>query len=198
MYKKIASLTLAVFGAAFIPTAVLADSASNINGGPISVGAKLSIVVPKLMLLRVGAVAPTAGGDLPALPFNPVLSFSPDPGWDGVAPTSTSPSQTVQAYAWTNNLTGAKLTCTQTGLNTVSGIGPYVYDVSVTNTAIGTAPILVHPGTDLSCPAGGSPIVTNTLFDANWKYTLDGAAVAGAIPAGTYPVAITYTLTNNP
>lgn len=171
------------------------------NGGSLAaVTATVNgeIKVPNVLLLRVGAASGYS-----SLSFIPNITI---PGgqsaWDGSALTSDSPSEMIQAFAYTNNghfggAGFAKLTCATTGLGSPQypSNGAYKQDVKVAATSNNATALLNHPGIDLAC-ATPVNIGRNTLYDAKWTYTLSGAAVIDSISGGNYPFSIGYTLTN--
>jgi hypothetical protein len=164
--------------------------------------AKVTVNIPKLVLLRVGA-AGAAGTAADTLTFNAAPNISSAPGstmgtdgdnkaatWDGVAPTFADPaSQSLSAYGWTNAQGGATLTCaTVADAMFSAGNGLTSANINVSNS--GT---LAHPGATTAC--GGSTTITkNTLLASTWTYSVLGSALANA-SAGTHTQTTTYTAT---
>ncbi len=189
--------SIAVLAAAIAGGAAQADTGFNGTGGAgKTAGASLNgvINVPHILLLRVGAAE-----GVTTLTFNPAISVpGGNTSWDGMPLTSTSPTQSVQAFAYTNHPAGASLTCTTTG---VGGPLDYLFptDIGVATT-LGPSGVasntLNHPGLDLSCGATSSYVFRNAVFDANWTYTLPGSIVINYLPGGTLNFSIGYTLTN--
>jgi hypothetical protein len=163
--------------------------------------AQVTVNVPKLILLRVGA----AGTTVDNLIFNAAPNISSAPGstmgadgnskeatWDGAAPTFADPtSQTLLASGWTNALGGANLTCA-TVANTMftAAEGLTSANVTVASSAGGT---LAHPGGTTGC--GGTTVMPkNTLLSSTWTYSVLGTALASAA-AGKHVQTTTYTAT---
>lgn len=189
----IGAVAIALSGLALADSGTYIGATAPMSG--VNAGISGSAAVPYVLLLRVGASNSVSNTAL-----DPTISITTGSGnWDGSDPTSTSPTAIVNAYAYTNNAAGAKLTCSQTGLNTNAGVGIYTYDITVDTLSLAPATTndLAHPGADLGCAAGdATTIANNQVLDARWRYKLDGAAVVGAIPAGTHTWTVTYTLTN--
>lgn len=163
-----------------------------------------SIVVPKMILLRVGSAnaidtlswASTFG--VTTGPATTILANNQAANWDGAtAPTATtapSPTpgtpNTVAVSAWTNNSTGGSLSYTASGLT--ASTGPLLGDISVT--AVGTG--LAHP-TPLAlatASTGSITFGTNTVATGSWTYALGGAPATWV--AGTYTGQVVYTATS--
>lgn len=155
----------------------------------------LKVVVPKLVLLRVGssnAVQDTAS-------WATTLTIPPTPGttlttsgnnvqvpWDGTAPsaTTTPTGNVLNVSAWTNAST-ANINCS-VGTWSAAG-GPGNGDFGVTTT--GNLP---HPGSTLAACASTS-ITSNTLLSGTWTYALTGTPTSWK--AGTYNNSVVYTAT---
>ena len=207
MMKKL-PLVLAV-GAMLAAGTATAESTYGYNEsgtGTVSATAKTKVTVnvPKLILLRVGA-AGAAGTAADNLIFNAEPNISSAPGstmgadgnskaatWDGVAPTFADPaSQSLIAFGWTNALGGANLTCATTADTMFTGAqGLASSDVSVVSSAGGT---LAHPGATTAC-VGTTTMAKNTLLSSTWTYSVLGTALAKAA-AGTHVQTTTYTAT---
>lgn len=191
---RVASL-VAALAASISAGVVHADTGfSGAGGAGASASANLNgaVVVPNVLLLRVGDASAVT-----KLTFEPEITI---PGgqaaWTGAPLTSTSPTKSVQAFAYTNNAAGAKLTCATTGLG---GLTDYLYGTDITVAATlspGITDLLGHPGADLSCGSSSASIVRNSVFAANWTYTLLGASVINYLPGGTHNFTVGYTLTN--
>jgi hypothetical protein len=162
--------------------------------------AKVTVNIPKMLLLRVG----TASSTVDELTFNgtPSIVTMPTGGladgnsqaasWDGNAPTFADVTgQTLSAFSWTNNVGGATLTCTTVADQMfVTANGLTSADVDVLN---GGANTLAHPGNTTAC-SSPTPIPKNTLVSSTWTYSIKGTALAKAA-AGTHKQTTTYTAT---
>ncbi|QMV75628.1 hypothetical protein HS961_04650 [Comamonas piscis] len=186
-----AALSLACTGQA------LAESQygfSSTGSGTVSATAKvnLSVVIPKLILLKVGTsnttqdtVSWAASLSIPAVPTVPTTTANNTVvPWDGTAPTvTTTPTGNVlNVSAWTNAGT-ATINC---AIGTWSATGGPA-NTSFTVTTGGTLP---HPGGNLGSCAS-TTITSNTLLTGTWTYALTGTASSWT--AGTYTNAVTYT-----
>lgn len=197
--KLLAPLALGTALALAFAGHALADSQYGYTTGTGTITAqaniKLSVAVPKLILLRVGSsnttidtVSWTAGFSIPAVPTAPVAGNNTGVDWNGAAPASTLNTPAgVTVYAWTNASTGT-LTCAAPTWVPATG-GPANTDFTVTVT--GTLP---HPGTNLACGAASATIPSNTVATGTWTYSLASAAAA-TWKAGTYAAQVTYTAT---
>ena len=171
---------------------------SSTGTGSVTATAKvnLSVVIPKLILLKVGSSAGTqdtvswaASLSIPATPTIPTTTANNTVvPWDGTAPTvTTTPTGNVlNVAAWTN-AGSATINCSM-GTWSATG-GPA--NTSFTVTSGGTTP-LPHPGANLGSCAS-TTISTNTLMSGTWIYALTGTASSWT--AGTYTNAVTYTAT---
>ena len=178
---------------------------STAGTGNVSATARLniSVVVPKVVLLRVGDAGATQNtlnfAARVAIPLDPsgstnVDGATPDVNsnnqaisWNGAIPTVSllSNTATIGANAWTNGST-VKVNCAATTPFTAGG--PTLANLTATNTT-GNLP---HPGGSLgACSATGN-LSTGTLYSATWTYTLD-ASNAVNWAAGTYSALVTYT-----
>lgn len=152
--------------------------------------AKVTVNVPKLVLLRVG----TAGATVSEVTLTGKPTGVTDTGnskaltWNDDAPFSDATTQDLTASTWTNASSGATLTCgVTTAFDAASNLSSS--DITVSKTA-GT---LAHPGATTACGTP-VPITKNTLFTGTWSYGISGTALAKA-PAGAYSEVITYTAT---
>lgn len=171
---------------------------SSTGTGSVTATAKvnLSVVIPKLILLKVGSSAGTqdtvswaASLSIPATPTTPTTTANNTVvPWDGTAPTvTTTPTGNVlNVAAWTN-AGSATINCSM-GTWSATG-GPA--NTSFTVASGGTTP-LPHPGANLGSCAS-TTISTNTLMSGTWTYALTGTASSWT--AGTYTNAVTYTAT---
>lgn len=146
---------------------------------------KLSVVIPKLILLKVGSsnstqdtVSWAATLSIPAVPTTPTTTANNTVvPWDGTAPTvTTTPT------GWTN-AGSATINC---AIGTWSATGGPA-NTSFTVTTGGTLP---HPGGNLGSCAS-TTITSNTLLTGTWTYALTGTASSWT--AGTYTNSVVYT-----
>jgi hypothetical protein len=194
---NILSTAIALAGLALVATSAQAESTSGYDAaGATTVTAtarvNLSVTVPKLILLRVGAagtaqtnLAWTAVPTIPAGAAAPLAGNSQNATWDGTAPvfgTFTNPGA-VNVFAWTNAASGGTLTCATTSLTA----GLVAADFAVASTG------LAHPGTTAAC-ATPTLFARNVLQTGNWTYTMTAATLNG-LAAGAYTGLITYTAT---
>jgi hypothetical protein len=153
---------------------------------------KITVKIPKLILLRVGtgdatvdelifsatatitSIVPTAGTNASALAGD----------WNGTAPTIgvAVPASTVGAYTWNNSSGGGNLVCAVTS--------PFTR-LAASNVTVSAAGSLAHPGAHTGC-GDTVTLARNTLLIGAWTYTLDNTAVAAAA-AGSDSEIITYT-----
>ena len=198
--KHFRTPTLALIAGAclsLVGTNALAESTYGYNAagtGNVTATAqvKLSVTVPKLILLRVGSanttvdtLAWTAVPSIPATPTAPSNGDNVGVDWDGSAPTITAGTQpaALNVYAWTNATT-ATINCvvgTWVGTNS-----PANADFAVT-TVTGTLP---HPGNDLGACAS-TTIPSRTLASGTWAYVLSGTPASWG--AGVHTNTVTYT-----
>ena len=191
--------TLALIAGAclsLVGTNALAESTYGYNAagtGNVTATAqvKLSVTVPKLILLRVGSanttvdtLAWTAVPSIPATPTAPSNGNNVGVDWDGAAPTITAGTQpaALNVYAWTN-ATDATINCavgTWVGTNS-----PANADFAVT--VIGTLP---HPGANLGACAS-TTFPSRTLASGTWAYVLSGTPASWG--AGVHTTTVTYT-----
>jgi len=153
---------------------------------------KLSVAVPKLVLLRIGdanatinTLSWTAGLSLSGLTDGSNKQFD----WNGAAPTTgTSANPTgLQVYAWTNAAGGGSLSYAATEF---TGTGPKLANFTVQNN--GT---LNHPGGALATASGSATTFgANDLKTSTWTYQLSGGTPS-SWQAGTYTTTVTYTAT---
>lgn len=156
---------------------------------------RISVNIPKLILLRVG----TAGTTVDDVVFTATPNVQTAPGpltadgnslaatWDGNAPTfaaTTTPNNPVNAYLWHNATGGATLSCAVT---TPFTTGLTAADVTVSGT--GT---LAHPGTTTACGTPTTPLARNTSFTGVWTFGVNSAGMAAAAAGADFEV-VTYT-----
>ena len=169
---------------------------SSTGTGTITATAKvnLSVVIPKLILLKVGTtnatvdtVSWTAALSIPATPTVPTTTANNTVvPWDGNAPTVTStPSSNVLAVAaWTNAGAGT-INCSVAAWSATGGPA----NANFTVTSAGATPV-PHPGANLGACAS-TPFTSNTLLSSNWTYALTDTPSSWT--AGTYTTTVTYT-----
>ena len=167
-------------------------------GGGVTAQAsvKLTVQVPKLILLRIGTAGNTIDeavwGLVPSIPagnINPTAGINTVVAWDGAAPTF-APNPTGNAltvWAWTN-AGPASLGCAAPTWSPSSG--PANGDITVL--AGSGAP--GHPAGGLLCSATSS-FAANSVQTGIWTYGLLGTNAA-SWPAGSYSATVTYTATS--
>jgi len=196
-------LAVSAAALAFVGGSAMAESQygyTTTTGTQVTATARvtLSIVVPKLILLRVGSTI--TGGDTLSwnagfnIPPTPTVGNNQDYAWTGAAPapaTITNPGALL-ASAWTNSSGGGDLSYTATAFG--AG-GPTLANITVTSAAA-TGAALNHPLP--ATLAATSTTVThfnpNALSNANWSYALSGSP--GTWTPGTYNSTVTYTATS--
>jgi hypothetical protein len=188
-------LAISVAALSLFGGAAMAESQYGAGTGTITAQAnvKLSVVVPKLILLRVGAtnttqdtVAWTSTLSIPGVPTAPLGTAANTPvDWSGAAPTVTTATAAgaLTVYAWTNAGAGT-INCAMGAWNILTG-GPANADFTVATT--GTLP---HPGANLgACASTAFP--SNVVATGTWTYALAGTPASWR--ANTYTNTITYT-----
>jgi hypothetical protein len=181
---------------------VMAESSSGydntvpINNVTAKVEVDVNVLVPKVILLRVG---PGGGlgepqedqigltGSIAGMTPGNNQSFA----WNGTAPTFSVVASggllgggKTQAWAWTNSSGGGKVTCATIGPGaSIAG--------SVSVTSVGT---LAHPGANTSC-GGTTNFPKHLVATSTWQYGMSSAAM-GALDAGTYHLDVFYTATS--
>ncbi|MDQ0611192.1 hypothetical protein QFZ83_005363 [Variovorax sp. W1I1] len=186
---SVAALSLFTGGAA------MAESQYGSGTGTITAQAnvKLSVVVPKLILLRVGATNTTQDtvswtsalsipGVAPTTPLATAANTNVD--WSGAAPTvtTTTAAGALTVYAWTNAGAGT-INCAVAAWNATGGPTNANFTVATTGT-------LPHPGANLGACAS-TPFASNTVATGTWTYALGGTPASWL--ANTYTTTITYT-----
>jgi hypothetical protein len=198
--KTITSLAAAVGAALVLASGVaVAESQYGYNSagtGTVTAQAsvKLSVTVPKLILLRVGSTNTTqdtltwtGSASIPPAPTAPTNGVNTQVPWDGTVPTISAGTQpaAISVYAWTNATTGS-INCTTPAWTPATG-GPANADFSVTVT--GTLP---HPGANLGACASQT-FASNTIVSGTWAYVLAGTPASWK--AGSYTATVLYTAT---
>lgn len=159
----------------------------------------LSVVIPKLILLKVGssntqvdtvswATALTIPGTTTTTPT--ATANNQQVPWDGGVPTvTTTPTGNVlNVAAWTN-AGSATINCSVGAWSATGGPANSLFEVS---SSAGTTS-LPHPGADLGSCASTS-FGSNTLLGGTWTYKLTSTA-GNLWKAGTYTNTVTYTAT---
>lgn len=157
---------------------------------------KITVNIPKLILLRVGS----AGATTDEVVFNATPNVQTAPGpltatgdskaatWNGAAPTfalAATPGAAVTAYLWHNNSALAQLTCSATTAFT---------GLAATDVTVSSSGTLAHPGADTACGTTVSGLARNTVLTSTWTYAVNAASVAAAV-AGADSEIVTYTAT---
>lgn len=198
MTKKILSpLALGAVLALTGSNYALADSQYGYTTGSGSITAnanvKLSVSVPKLILLRVGSTNTTIDTaswtstfSIPGVPTAPVAGSGTSVDWNGSPPTAsvTPANNTLTVYAWTNANSGT-INCTAPVMAPTGG--PVNADFTVTVT--GSLP---HPGGNLGACTSTS-FNSNIVATGTWQYVLGGTPANWK--AGSYATTVTYTAT---
>ena len=168
---------------------------SSAGTGTVSAKAnvKLTVTVPKLILLRVGStntavdeLSWTTAFSIPGVPTPATNVNDTNVDWNGAAPTaSVTPSSNnpLTVFAWTNANTGS-INCAAPTWAPATG-GPANADFSVTVT--GSLP---HPGANLNA-CGSTNFPSNTVATGTWQYVLGGTPATWK--AGSYTTTVTYT-----
>ena len=207
------SVRLSVISAAIglglltISGASLAESQYGYNNTgavtPVTATARLNITVavPKLILLRVGAsgtavdtislganfTAGIPGGVTSLTPGNNQLS-----GWDGTPPVlSTATAGTARAWAWTNASGGGSVSSAVT-TPFPAGSGITAADITVLSTPVGTTG-LAHPGANTATNTP-STFVRNVVAVSDWTYSASPTVLAN-VAGGANTQVMTYTAT---
>lgn len=178
-------------------------SSSGATGITAQSSVKVTVNVPSLILLRVGAANTTqseltftATPNIPAA-NTPSANNNVNVDWNGAAPSfGSTTGSTVRAYAWTNLPGKGKINCSvTTPFPTASNLlasHVLVTNANVTDDANVQAP-LSHPGSDTTC-GGTSEFNRNTLAASDWTFSISAAGMAIAAP-GTASQVVTYTAT---
>jgi hypothetical protein len=177
----------------------LAESTYGYNsagGGTVTANARvnLSVTVPKMILLRVGAanaavdtMSWTVGASIPATPTVPAATANNVAvNWNGALPTMTTSASpaAINVFAWSNASTST-INCALGAWSAAGGPTNANFTVTVTGT-------LPHPGGNLGA-CTSTAITANTLLTGTWQYVLGGAP--GSWSAGAYTNVVTYTAT---
>lgn len=203
--KKQMNVLVAALGAGLwlASGAAMADStygydATPANNVSATANLKITVNIPKLVILRVGSAGPTAVDELT---FNatPSISTSPSPvatagngqgaDWTGAAPTfATNTVAAVSAFLWHNSVGGATLSCNVT--TPFSGTGALTAaDITVDSTGA-----LEHPGGTTACGTPKTGLSRNSVLTGSWTFGVSAAGLAAAAASAGSEV-VTYTAT---
>ena len=195
MKTSIALKCLLGAGALMLPLMVSAESNVQTGAATASPGATahldFSIVIPKVLYLRVGTGSAYGTGALTSVNTVELITFSPAVGTVGngtaVAGTGGDLSNGVETAAIVSNSGNVTLNATATG-----PLGDGNGD-SIPFTQITTASQTLTSATALPAPVLSNGVSTNVLLvapgtkfisqDAKWTYSYANAA---SVPAGTY------------
>jgi hypothetical protein len=195
MKTSIALKSLLGAGALMLPLMVSAESNVQIGAATNAPGATahldFSIVIPKILYLRVGTGSTYATGALTSVNTIDLITFSPVAGTVGngiaVAGTGGDLNNGVETAAIVSNSGSVTLNATATG-----ALGDGNGD-SIPFTQITTASGTLTSATALPAPVLTNGISTNVVIaapptkfiseDAKWTYSYANAA---SVPAGTY------------
>jgi len=197
-------LAMLAAGACGVAQAESTYGYNSAGGGGVSARARLniSIVVPKVVVLRVGS----AGAATDTLTYNARVAIPSGATvtgdttattslanqavvWNGNAPTTTVPGSAARAaaaFAWTNG-GGVAISCSA---SVFAAGGPALGDIAVANT--GGASAFPHPGANLGNCGTDLPLTANTPYADTWTYTLTSTG-ASSWKAGAYATTVTYT-----
>ena len=207
MKQQVKVLSLAVTAALALSSAVvMADSSSGydntvpINNVTAQTEVDIDVLVPKVILLRVGLAGTgdsnedkvTLTGSVAGMTAGNNKPFT----WSGAAaPTFTVAGgggllggAKTQAWAWTNSSGGGNVTC-----NTIGAGAGIAGDITVASVTVGGGGI-AHPGATTAC-GGTSAFAKHVVASSTWQYGMTGAAMS-ALDAGTYHLDVYYTATS--
>lgn len=166
---------------------------------------QMRVIVPKLILLRVGSPGSTqdsmnwsVGATIQSTPTS-----TPDPAsatnnlvlnWDGTGSTYmptfnvAGANTTMKVWAFTN-ASGASVSCV---------VPTWTNSPSFTNAqfTVTSSAGLAHPGANLGACGANTPLTAGAVQTGEWTYNLDATAtqIASWVP-GTYTAQVTYTAT---
>jgi hypothetical protein len=172
---------------------------------------QVSVVVPKIVILRVGDANATiatvaftvAPNGAPAGPGNSLAYTGAIPPVFTTTVATTNPTGTtgvLVADAWTNATNGASLTCALSAHPTV-GLTAFAIGATTaagvpgTDTITVSGSVLGHPGANLTGCTGTpatAPIAKLSTLTGTYTYGFTGAATTAA---GSYGNTVTYTAT---
>lgn len=181
-------------------------SPTGATGVTANASVNISVAVPTLILLRVGAAT---GVSTLEFKRTPDVTTTPDSttlgaltgnasdaaaNWSGdppAAPTFAAPAgQALTAFVWTNSAGGGSLALSSDVTAPLSGLSPAAITVATT---AGTAGMPAHPANTTTGNFTGT-VTRNALQSATWTYSVDATALASALP-GVYTQTTTYTAT---
>lgn len=209
--------------------ATAANADSNVNSAPsgtvtASAAVDISLTVPVIVALRVGDVTSKTNAKFDVSLFSGPkwdgtingagvdtlllsLGASVTPNGVGSGASAAGSDATVTAWAWTNNSSGAVLSCalSDSGVGGFNAPGaPQDSDFAAWTSASGN---LQHPGTSGSgyvnaaalptACVGTTNVPRNSLRSSDWNYSTSTTADLSKIVAGTYQRRVSYTLTAN-
>ncbi|RYF74975.1 MAG: hypothetical protein EOO22_05845 [Comamonadaceae bacterium] len=195
---------LAVAAVAAVTGSAMAESQygyTTTTGAAVTAQARvtLSVVVPKLILLRVGGQGNTA--ELlnwtapitwPTAPAGaPTAGVNLEANWTGGIPTVgtvTNPAA-IPVFAWTNNTGGGSLSYVASVFAPTGG--PSLSNITVTSAAGLAHPI---PATLAAASTTPTAFAAGTVAGGSWTYSLTGSALTWT--PGTYTSTVTYTATS--
>jgi hypothetical protein len=196
MKTSIAVKTLMGAGALMLPLMTFAESnvqtgaATNAPGATAHVD--FTIVIPKILYLRVGTGSPYTTGALTSVNTIDLITFSPAAGTVGngtaVAGTGGDLNNGVETAAIVSNSGNVTLSATAAGGGLSDGNGD-----TIPFTQITTAATTLTSGTALPAPVLTNGTSANVVLtapatkfitqDAKWTYSFANATV---VPGGTY------------
>jgi hypothetical protein len=171
---------------------------------------EVSVIVPKIVILRVGAADATISTVTFTVGASPAVAGAPgnNLAYTGgtIPPTfattvaTTNPvtaAGVLAVGAWTNAAAGATLSCSLGALagatafaaGATAGGVPGTTDITV----VGTTP--AHPGANLTACNGVTTTPIAALTTLTGTFTYATAFTASAIASGTYGNTVTYTAT---
>jgi hypothetical protein len=197
MKLQLKALSIALGAATLMCGSAWGEGQAGVGTGAVAKAAvDLRIIIPKVVLLRVGAASTTV--DL--LTFTgamatPTAAGAPgsnlDTNWDGISdPTFgfTPTPQTLNASVYTN-VSGVTVSCASSGFN--AG-GPTDASVLVVSTVLANGGF-AHMGTSLTGCSGTTAVSPNSVRRSSWAYSIDPVANPAAWLANTYNTTVTYT-----
>ena len=210
-----AGITLALTGTAALAEQTIGVQTVAATPAIATARVNVRVIVPKIVILRVGAADATVSDVNFTVGFNPAITGAPGNSLayaGGIPPTtlastvaSTNPTTTAGALtvgAWTNGASGASLTC---ALSVLTGATPFATGATtsgvpgtseITVTSVTGAANLQHPGTTLTGCDGttNSTIPKLTTLGGSFTYALLATNLA-SMTTGTYGNVVTYTAT---
>ncbi len=221
MNKQLKALSLAIGTVlALAGGSAMAEQTIGVQSGATAAKAtakvEVSVVVQKVVVLRVGNADATVSAVTFTVGPNPAITGAPGDSlpYSGVIPpvmaqtvATTNPTSALGALtvgAWTNAAGNATLSCSLGTLGSATAFGsaaltggvPGTTDITVTSLAVGTN--LQHPGTNLTACNGTTttsiPKLTTMVGTFTYGTTYTAAQLL-TLAAGTYGNTVTYTAT---